>query len=124
MGLDATVPAILIDAQQGGVQATNNANGPDGSGPRCTTDRCLSRCGVDAVRDPRRIGKECSYIPGKANLKLIWPAYVVGCVAYSYETTVLERRALMDIRRYTVVIFLAALVFCGLRRAGVIFVKR
>jgi hypothetical protein len=66
----------------------------------------------------------CSYIPGKANLKLLWPAYVVGCIAYSYETTALERWALLDIGRYAVVIVLAALVLVGLRRSRILFVKR
>ncbi len=65
----------------------------------------------------------CSYIPGKANLKLLWPVYVICCVAYSYETTVLERWALQDIGRYAVVIVLAALVFVGLRRSRILFVK-
>jgi hypothetical protein len=66
----------------------------------------------------------CSYIPGNANLRLLWPAYVAGCIAYSYETTVLERWALQDIRRYSVVIVLAALVFVGLRRFRILLVKR
>jgi hypothetical protein len=72
----------------------------------------------------RKLPFACSYIPGKANLKLLWPVYVVGCVAYSYETTVLERWALQDIRRYAVVIALAAFIFFGLRRARRLCVRR
>jgi hypothetical protein len=66
----------------------------------------------------------CSYIPGRSNLKLLWPVYAVGCIAYSYETTVLERWALLDNRRYALVIVLAAVVLAGLRRSRALFVKR
>jgi hypothetical protein len=66
----------------------------------------------------------CSYIPGRANIKLLWPAYVLACVIYSYETTVLERWMLEDIKRYVFFIFIAGGVCVGLHRYGVSYLKR
>jgi hypothetical protein len=66
----------------------------------------------------------CMYLPGKANIKLWWPAYIIGCVVFSYETTVLERWILQDKIRYVVLIIIAGLIFIRLSRNRTLFLKR
>ena len=44
----------------------------------------------------------CSYIPGKANVKLLWPVYVVALTTYSYSTARLEVWLLADWARWIV----------------------
>ena len=44
----------------------------------------------------------CSYIPGKANMKLLWPVYVVVLTTYSYSTARLEVWLLADWARWIV----------------------
>jgi hypothetical protein len=38
----------------------------------------------------------CPNIPGKANLKIWWPAYFLGFTSYAYTATTLERRLLQN----------------------------
>lgn len=51
----------------------------------------------------------CSYLPGKSNLILLWPAYLLISFLYSYGSTVLEKWILADVWRF--LIFLAAACF-------------
>jgi hypothetical protein len=66
----------------------------------------------------------CMYLPGKANIKLWWPAFVLACVVFSYETTVLERWALENKIGYVVLIAIAGIIFARLHRNRALFLKR
>jgi hypothetical protein len=59
----------------------------------------------------------CSYLPGKANLKLWWPAYVIGCYGYSYGMTVFERWMFLDMRRYFLFIAIALITLIRLNQS-------
>jgi hypothetical protein len=56
----------------------------------------------------------CSYLPGKANLKLWWPAYVIACYIFSYSTTTLEQWMFRDMRRYVLFLAIALIAFLRL----------
>lgn len=66
----------------------------------------------------------CSYLPGKTNIVLLWPAYVLACIIYSYGTTVLERWMLHGLIRYVILIVAAGVIFIGINRYRSIFLKR
>jgi hypothetical protein len=65
----------------------------------------------------------CSYLPGKANLKLWWPVYVLACILYTYGMTELELWLLQDMRKFGFFIFLAGVVFFALYRHRSLFLK-
>ena len=44
----------------------------------------------------------CSYVPGKANVKLLWPIYLVALTTYSYSTARLEVWLLADWTRWII----------------------
>lgn len=52
----------------------------------------------------------CSYIPGKANVKLLWPAYGFAMTTYAYTTARAELWLLADPLRWAVACATAALV--------------
>ena len=61
----------------------------------------------------------CSYVPGKANLKYLWPVYALALTAYAYWTARLELWLLIDPLRWTIAcaILFACLGVCiALRR--------
>jgi hypothetical protein len=58
----------------------------------------------------------CSYLPGKANIKLWWPVYVIACYGYSYGMAVFEQWMLRDIRRYFVFMVIAFIALFQLNR--------
>ncbi len=47
-----------------------------------------------------RIPFTCTYAPGKANLKLWWPAYLFGFTNYAYTMTELEQKLLRQPQRF------------------------
>jgi hypothetical protein len=58
----------------------------------------------------------CSYIPGKANIILRWPAYVLACALYSFGMAGLARWILQDIKAYITFVLIAGVVIIGLSR--------
>jgi hypothetical protein len=66
----------------------------------------------------------CSYLPGKANVILLWPLYAVSCYFYSYGMTTLELWVLEDIKRCIGFVVISGIVFFGLSRNRSLFLKR
>jgi hypothetical protein len=60
----------------------------------------------------------CSYLPGKANLKLYWFPYVASFSFYTYGMTAIERRMLESPPRFAVFygVALAVLLYLRLKR--------
>jgi hypothetical protein len=58
----------------------------------------------------------CSYLPGNSNIKLFWPAYVLGCTLYSYGTTVLERWILRDLKCFLAFLLIAGILLIQVKR--------
>jgi hypothetical protein len=58
----------------------------------------------------------CSYVPGKANIKLWWPAFVLACILFSYGTTVLELWMLQHSIAYTTFAVAAWSMAVGMNR--------
>jgi hypothetical protein len=69
-----------------------------------------------------RIPFACTYVPGRANLKLWWPAYLFGFTNYAYSMTGLEQK-MFRTPRYFLLFFAAAaalLLSLALRRNRII----
>jgi hypothetical protein len=66
----------------------------------------------------------CSYLPGKANLKLWWPAYVIACILYSYGMTALELWLIRDMKRFGVFMLIAGVVLVQLHKYRSLFLKK
>ena len=69
----------------------------------------------------RKVPFACSYVPGKANLKYLWPVYALALTAYAYWTARLELWLLAEPVRWSVACTLlaACLSICiALRRRG------
>lgn len=65
----------------------------------------------------------CSYLPGKANIKLYGGLYVLGAIVYSYGMTALERWMLADVKRYAVIIIMFGVIIYKLNRIRNSFLK-
>lgn len=57
----------------------------------------------------QKIPFTCAYLPGKANLKLLWPAYMLAFTTYAYTLTTLESWMLREPVRFAV--FFAIILF-------------
>jgi hypothetical protein len=66
----------------------------------------------------------CSYLPGKANIKLWGAAYVLGCYIYSYGTALFEQWMLRDLRRFLIFIAFATILFIRLKRSRFLFIQQ
>ena len=66
----------------------------------------------------------CSYIPGKANIKLWWPVYVIAGIGFSYHSTFLERWLLQDMKRYSAFAITAGVILAIMQRCRSAFLKR
>jgi hypothetical protein len=66
----------------------------------------------------------CSYLPGKANLKLYGWFYVLACIVYSYGMTVIESWILKDMKLYLVSVFILGIVVFTLKRLRILMLKR
>jgi hypothetical protein len=65
----------------------------------------------------------CSYLPGKTNIQLWLPVYVLVCYLYTYGTTVLELWVLEDVWKYAVFVIISGIVFFRLNRYRALFLK-
>jgi hypothetical protein len=66
----------------------------------------------------------CSYIPGKTNIKLLWPAYVLAGIGYAYGSTALEQWMFKDMRIYVLVIAAAGILLRQMKRNRALFVEK
>jgi hypothetical protein len=66
----------------------------------------------------------CSYIPGKANIKLKWPLYLICFFLYCFGGMGLGLWLLKGSTRYVVFLLIAGFVLFLLRRSRALFLKR
>jgi len=66
----------------------------------------------------------CSYLPGKANIILLWPVYVCACYLYTYGMTFLERWVIADAKRCVVFVIISGIALWGLKRHHALFLER
>ena len=66
----------------------------------------------------------CSYIPGKANVKLFWPLYLLALSAYAYGTARLELWLLAEPTRWVTACSALLLGLAFLRFYGHVLVRR
>lgn len=65
----------------------------------------------------------CSYLPGRANIKALWPVYLLGFAVYSFGTTALELWMLQGTKAYFTFVFIAGVGIIGLSRFRSAFLK-
>ena len=65
----------------------------------------------------------CSYLPGKANIRLYGGLYVLACILYSYGMTVIELWLFQDIKRFIVTLLILAIVIRQLSRKRTLLLK-
>ncbi len=60
----------------------------------------------------------CSYLPGKANLKLLWPVYLMAYTTYAYTMSAVECRLLTHPGLFVIFVVVGAAVLLVLARYG------
>ena len=68
-----------------------------------------------------RVPFTCTYVPGKANVKLLWWLYLLAMMAYAYQTARVEVWLLSDPTRYTIGVAVLATAVLVARLARVRF---